>query len=70
MFRLTQSGSLSGMQTRWEGWTGVSRDRLLNDDPADGFDLPNYRTGRGLKVPREILTTEINKIISDLISGN
>tara|TARA_A100001015_G_C14866827_1_gene662690 strand:- start:323 stop:736 length:414 start_codon:yes stop_codon:yes gene_type:complete len=28
----------------WEFWYGFNRASVLNDDPSDGFDLPNYTT--------------------------
>ena len=28
----------------WEMWYGFDKSMILNDDPSDGFDLPNYTT--------------------------
>tara|TARA_A200000113_G_C8576743_1_gene261216 strand:+ start:63 stop:464 length:402 start_codon:yes stop_codon:yes gene_type:complete len=28
----------------WEFWYGFDKASILNDDPSDGFDLPNYTT--------------------------
>ena len=32
---------------RWEKWTGASRERILVDDPGDGFTLGAYSQGKG-----------------------
>jgi len=31
----------------WEAWSGFTRDQVLADDSADGFNLSGYRPSRG-----------------------
>ena len=31
----------------WESWSSVTRESLKSEDMSDGFDFPNYTTGRG-----------------------
>ena len=40
----------------YELWHGFSKNDLLKDDPADGFDLPNYTT--------KLDASDIKKIMS------
>jgi hypothetical protein len=32
---------------RWERWSGASRERILGDNPGDGFTLGAYNQGKG-----------------------
>jgi hypothetical protein len=38
---------VEGSASHWEKWSGATKDRILLDDPSDGFDLPSYSEGRG-----------------------
>ena len=66
MFRYTMvNGDPGG--PGWEGWFGFSKKQLLDDDPTDGFDLPNYINGRGVKVPGSIFSDNIQRLILELL---
>ena len=41
----------------WEFWYGFDKSTILNDDPSDGFDLPNYTTS----FDKSRLSKELNK---------
>ena len=41
----------------WEFWYGFDKATILNDDPSDGFDLPNYTTS----FDKSKLSKELNK---------
>ena len=41
----------------WEFWYGFNKSTILNDDPSDGFDLPNYTTS----FDKSKLSKELNK---------
>jgi hypothetical protein len=47
LFRVHVEGKGPAAAVRWEKWTGAARERILADDPADGFDLASYLEGRG-----------------------
>jgi len=41
---MIRSMSAPYSKTSWEFWYGFNKSTILNDDPSDGFDLPNYTT--------------------------
>jgi hypothetical protein len=56
-----QSGSPS-----WETWSDFTKNDVLNDDPADGFDLPNYSFDNARA--KNVVTSRIGEIIDTLVS--
>lgn len=46
LFRVHVEGMVASA-VQWEKWTGATKERVLADDPADGFDLASYVDGRG-----------------------
>ena len=42
MTRITNNS----ISLKYEGWHSFSKAQILNDDPSDGFDLPNYKTSK------------------------
>jgi hypothetical protein len=47
LFRVHIEGKEASTAVRWEKWTGATKERILADDPSDGFDLASYLEGRG-----------------------
>ena len=69
IMRFTKLNDGTGQKPSWEGWSGFSKKQVLDDDPADGFDLPNYKSGRGTKVSSSILSNDISRIMMELVEG-
>ena len=69
MMRYTQTNDGSGQNPTWEGWSGFTKEQVLNDDPGDGFDLPNYKSGRGNKVSTSIHSKNISKMMMELVKA-
>mgnify|MGYP006119821619 CR=1 FL=1 len=52
-------GEAAGMSSSWEFWYGFNRETVLNGDPSDGIDLPNYTTS----FDRTKLSRKMNKAL-------
>jgi hypothetical protein len=57
----SQSGSPS-----WETWSDFTKRDVLNDDPADGFDLPNYSADNASA--KSVVTPQIAETVKTLVS--
>ena len=51
-------GATPGMSASWEFWHGFTKQELMEDDPSDGFDLPNYTTS----FDKSKLSKKLNKV--------
>jgi hypothetical protein len=47
LFRVHVDGRGASAVVRWEKWTGAAKEKILADNPSDGFDLASYLEGRG-----------------------
>jgi hypothetical protein len=60
LLRIKQSAA----GTSWIGWNNFTKDQLLKDDPSDGFDLPNYRSGIDEPVPSSYISNKMIEAIN------
>jgi hypothetical protein len=55
----------------WESWSSVTRDSIKSEDMSDGFDFPNYTTGRGKAplAPAALKFVKMHKIDTGITPG-
>jgi len=53
----------------WETWSSFTENDLLNDEPADGYDLGNYNVEQGdLTIANRVMTEKISATIEELVA--
>jgi hypothetical protein len=56
---------MEGQSPRWEKWSGASKERILADNPADGFTLGTFSQGKG----RAAMTTSAGGFVKQHAPG-